>query len=91
MLQKHILSTHYTHYYTVSVGTAGQPLVIVSESLWALSPDYQVDDAEVEHLLVRGVVGDLLFLLLYLPHQLLRLQTGSRKHKPSYVNRKKYV
>lgn len=37
------------------------------------SPDDQVDDAEVENLFVGVVVGNLLLLLLDLPHQLLSL------------------
>ncbi len=45
-------------------------------SLWeaaSVSPDDQVDDAEVEDLLVGVVVGDLLLLFLDLPHQLFSL------------------
>ena len=37
------------------------------------SPDNQVDDAEVEHLFVGVIVGNLLLLFLNLPHQLLSL------------------
>lgn len=42
------------------------------------SPDDQVDDAEVEDLLVRVVVRDLLLLLLDLPDQLLGLSETRR-------------
>lgn len=52
--------------------SASKTFVKRSSDRWN-SPDDKVDDAEVEDLLIRVVVGDLLLLFLNLPHQLFSL------------------
>lgn len=71
--------------FTVWLQTSGglsssaQDLEVGLRTSGGYSPDHQVDDAEVEHLLVRVVVRDLLLLFLNLPHQFFSLQQMKRK------------
>lgn len=69
----HTVAIYSLDIIIMSLGVGGSPAGLEEGSISGNSPNDQVDNAEVEDLLVRVVVGDLLLFFLDPFHHLLSL------------------